>query len=381
MVAQSSSEGQEDGRTHVVSAHESPPDVERPEEHAHYLVMVAGLQPGRRFLIGAEPVTVGRVPPCNVVIDDTEISRTHCRVEGVGNELLVTDLGSTNGTYVDGKRIAGSARIASGGTLRVGQTLLRHDLRIRREVAAAEQLESDLAAARSYVDSQLPARLRDGPVLTDWLFEPSARIGGDALGYHRIDQDHFALYLLDVAGHGPGAALHAAAVLNVLRKQALPGVDMRRPGDVLSALNDMFPMEEHRDMFFTAWYGVYHRGGRQIRYSCGGHHPGYLVGPGRETATPLLVKNLLVGAKTGHAFVAAAATVPPGSTLYLFSDGLFEVCAANGEARDLDDFVPQLLAAQSGNVSEPERLVAAVRQVTGRREFDDDVTLLVATFL
>jgi hypothetical protein len=45
----------------------------------------------------------------------------------------------------------------------------------------------------------------------------------------------------------------------------------------------------------------------------------------------------------------------------------------------LDDFVPRLLAAP-GDLSEPERLVAAVRRLTGRNEFDDDVTLLVARF-
>jgi serine phosphatase RsbU (regulator of sigma subunit) len=380
MAAESSNDGREDGSTHLVSVRVTLPEPERREERGHYLVVVSGLHPGRRFLVGAEPITLGRVAPCEIVIADTEISRAHCRVEGTGEDLLVTDLGSTNGTYVDGKRIAGSGRIANGGTLRIGRQLLRHDLRIRKEVVAAEQLENDLAAARSYVDSQLPARLTEGFVLTDWLFEPSARIGGDALGYHRIDQDHFALYLLDVAGHGPGAALHAAAVLNVLRKQALPGVDMRRSEDVLSGLNEMFPMEEHRDMFFTAWYGVYRRADRQIRYCCGGHHPGYLVGPGRETATPLWTRNPLLGAKRGHAYSAASATVVPGSRLYLFSDGLFEVQAATGQMQGLDDFVPLLLAGGSGDTTEPERLMASVRRMTESSAFEDDVTLLVATF-
>jgi len=379
MDAKSPKDGPGDGSTHLASTHRALPEGERPEERGHYLVMVGGAQPGRRYLVGTEPVTLGRVAPCEVVIDDTEISRAHCRVEGSGNELLVTDLGSTNGTWVDGKRITGSVRVGNGGLLRVGRQLLRHDLRIRHEVAAAERMESDMAAARSYVDSQLPARLEEGPVLTDWLFEPSARIGGDALGYHRIDPHHFALYLLDVSGHGPGAALHAASVLNVLRKQALPGVDMRRPEDVLRGLNEMFPMEEHGNMFFTAWYGVYRQDERQVRYACGGHHPGYLVGPGRETTVALWTKNPLVGAKSGHAYTAAAAAVAPGSALYLFSDGLFEVRTTNGKEQGLDDFVPRLLAAP-GDRSEPERLVAAVRRLTGRNEFDDDVTLLVARF-
>jgi len=379
MAAHSSNDGREDGSTHLVSARVTSPEVERREERAHYLVMVDGEQPGRRFLVGAAPVTLGRVAPCDVVIVDSQISRAHCSVEGNGAELVVTDLGSTNGTFVDGKRIAGSARIPHGGTLRIGRQVFRHELRIRREVVAAEQLDSDLAAARSYVDSQLSARLRDGPVLTDWLFEPSARIGGDALGYHAIDEDHFALYLLDVAGHGPAAALHAAAVLNVLRKQALPGMDVRRPEDVLRGLNKMFPMEEHGDMFFTAWYGVYRRSERQIRFCCGGHHPGYLVGPDPGSTIPLWTKNPLLGAKRDHAFSGASVPVIPGGALYLFSDGLFEVPAPGGEMRGLEDFLP-LLAAGAGGSSEPERLVGAMKRLTGSNVFEDDVTVLVATF-
>jgi sigma-B regulation protein RsbU (phosphoserine phosphatase) len=157
---------------------------------------------------------------------------------------------------------------------------------------------------------------------------------------------------------------------------------MRRAEDVLSGLNEMFPMEEHRDMFFTAWYGVYHGAERQIRYCCGGHHPGYLVGPGRETATPLWTRNPLVGAKRAHALQCASATVVPGSTLYLFSDGPVRGAGGRpGSMQGLDDFVPLLLlAGGSGDTTEPERLVRSVRRMTQMSAFEDDVTLLVATF-
>jgi sigma-B regulation protein RsbU (phosphoserine phosphatase) len=41
-------------------------------------------------------------------------------------------------------------------------------------------------------------------------------LGGDSFGYHWIDDDHFAVYLLDVSGHGWGAALLSVSVINVL---------------------------------------------------------------------------------------------------------------------------------------------------------------------
>jgi sigma-B regulation protein RsbU (phosphoserine phosphatase) len=70
--------------------------------------------------------------------------------------------------------------------------------------------------------------------------------------------------------------------------------------------------------------------------------------------------------------------VVPGSTLYLFSDGVFEVEVEGGKQQQIEDFVPLLL--EPAGASEPERLVAEVRRRTGRKLFDDDLTVLVATF-
>lgn len=353
---------------------------EAPDEYRHYLFVADGFEPGRRITVGTSPVVIGRADPADVVLPDSEISRRHCRVEARGAQLLVTDLASTNGTFVDGKRIERATRIANGGMLRIGRQLLRHEYRSRLEVETSEAMERDLRAARGYVESLLPAPLKDGAVRTEWLFEPSARIGGDALGYHAIDQDHFALYLLDVAGHGASAALHAASVINVMRKQALPGVDMRRPGEVMRGLNAMFPMEQHGDLFFTAWYGVYVKQDRELRHCAGGHHPGYLVGSGRTEAAPVGTRNPIIGVPPDHEYEAAGIAVPPGSKLYLFSDGVFEVQDTTGRQRQLDDFLPLLLAPADGKASEPERLVGEMRRLTGSKVFEDDLTVLVVTF-
>lgn len=369
----------DDNHTHRGGAPTPPPELEAADRGKRFLCMVDGIHLGRRIVFQGMPVTIGRADPCDVVIPDSEISRAHCRVEQFGDEVIVTDLGSTNGTYVDGRQVSGAAKLPEGGMLRIGRQLLRHEVRSSREIAAAEWLDSDLASASSYVASLLPARLTSGQVRTDWVFEPSAHLGGDALGYHAIDERHFALYLIDVAGHGAMAALHAASVINVLRKQALPDVDVRQPAQVMRALNAMFPMEEHRDLFFTAWYGVYLRDERLLRYCCGGHHPGYLIGADRRGATALWTRNPVVGAKRGHDFTAATAAVAPKSTLYLFSDGLFEFKSADGAPRGLDEFL-WLLLAQSAAGSNPERVVREVKRVTGRKVFDDDVTLLVAGF-
>lgn len=80
----------------------------------------------------------------------------------------------------------------------------------------------------------------------------SSQLGGDSFGYHWIDDDTFSLYLLDVCGHGVGAALLSISVMNVLRTSSLVDTNFRDPDNVLGNLNAAFPMEQHNDMYFTA---------------------------------------------------------------------------------------------------------------------------------
>ncbi len=67
--------------------------------------------------------TVGRAARADFVVDAALVSRLHCRLEAGADRLEVIDLSSTNGTYVNGKRVE-RARLASGDRLRVGRVEL-----------------------------------------------------------------------------------------------------------------------------------------------------------------------------------------------------------------------------------------------------------------
>ena len=67
--------------------------------------------------------TVGRAPRADFIVDAALVSRLHCRLEAGDNNLDVIDLSSTNGTYVNGKRVK-RARLTSGDRLRVGRVEL-----------------------------------------------------------------------------------------------------------------------------------------------------------------------------------------------------------------------------------------------------------------
>jgi hypothetical protein len=81
---------------------------------------------GRRVGIGATVVTIGRLPECAVVLDDPNVSRRHAQVRREGDAVMVVDLGSTNGTRVNGV-VVREHRLAPGDVVTVGGTALRFE--------------------------------------------------------------------------------------------------------------------------------------------------------------------------------------------------------------------------------------------------------------
>jgi hypothetical protein len=84
------------------------------------------LEEGDEFAVDTAPVTVGRGGQNDLVLaGDDFASARHARIEARGDGVWVQDLDSTNGTYVNGTRVAGAQRLDAGDVLRVGETDLR----------------------------------------------------------------------------------------------------------------------------------------------------------------------------------------------------------------------------------------------------------------
>ena len=95
--------------------------------------------------IGQEPIVIassglklGRSAPADIVLPHKSISREHCIIGLANDELLVTDLNSTNGTYIDDVRISRATILPPGSVLRVGQLSLRHTIRTAPTRASAQ---------------------------------------------------------------------------------------------------------------------------------------------------------------------------------------------------------------------------------------------------
>jgi len=247
--------------------------------------------------------------------------------------------------------------------------------------ASQQVLANDLATAAHYVRSLLPPPQQLGGVAADWRFIPSAELGGDAFGFHHLDDTHLAVYLLDVCGHGVGAALLSVSALNAIRSEALPQTDFHDPGSVLAALNKAFPMERQNDMFFTIWYGVYRSSTRTLRWAGGGHPAALMVPPEPGAASTLLESDgPLIGAVEGLDFTDGETAVPAGSRVYLYSDGAFEICRPDGSMWAFADFLATLTTPSQEGESRIEGLLARIRDLSGREEFVDDFSMLELRF-
>jgi sigma-B regulation protein RsbU (phosphoserine phosphatase) len=245
-----------------------------------------------------------------------------------------------------------------------------------------ELLATELSEAAKYVISMLPERLH-GPVTTDWSFVPSVELGGDAFGYHWLDSDHLAIYLLDVCGHGVKAALLSVSAINVLRNQTLSATDFASPAEVLANLNNAFQMSRHNDMYFTLWYGVYDKQRRRLAYASGGHPSALLMTDSdaqSAEALELSKRGTIIGVFPDAQFDSVEVEVPPSSRLYVFSDGIYEIERPDGTMIDYHDFAEILTRSQRGTGSPIERAISSVREIRGDNQMEDDVSIIEIKF-
>lgn len=247
-------------------------------------------------------------------------------------------------------------------------------------LASQQALAAELSLAADYVISLLPKPIVAGPARTAWRYFPSTQLGGDCFGYHWIDADHFAMYLLDVCGHGVGAALLSVSALNVLRAQTLRNTNFCIPDQVLAALNETFQMQDHNDLYFTVWYGVYNPVTREIRYASGGHPPALLITDAGETHQ-LMTPNFFIGGMPDSTYTSDTISVPNGpARLYIFSDGAYEVDRPGGAMWTLEELESYLLLHLAEEVEEIDSLYRFLQEMCGETTLEDDFSMLKISF-
>ncbi|WP_162907827.1 FtsK/SpoIIIE domain-containing protein [Allorhizocola rhizosphaerae] len=92
---------------------------------AFEVLIVGGPQAGRRLPLAAgSALYAGRDPGCQLTLDDSQVSRRHLHIGAGSRQVSLTDLGSSNGTFVDGVKISGTVDVRPGQVIALGNTLL-----------------------------------------------------------------------------------------------------------------------------------------------------------------------------------------------------------------------------------------------------------------
>ena len=118
---------EESGRTMIYSA--AGRVVEPLEERARATNQSALLMlEGKRLVVGPTGVTMGRSRQCDVVLSDPNVSRQHAEIRPRGGGWMLSDLGSTNGSTLNGRRIDGPEMLKPGDEIEVGTSVMRFEL-------------------------------------------------------------------------------------------------------------------------------------------------------------------------------------------------------------------------------------------------------------
>jgi hypothetical protein len=108
---------------------ETPPPASRrgrrQRGEPRVLMISQGSQAGLSAELAGGMIMIGRGADCQLILDDDYVSTRHARVVATPNGIYVEDLGSTNGTYVNGQRITAPTTITLADAVRIGKTMLR----------------------------------------------------------------------------------------------------------------------------------------------------------------------------------------------------------------------------------------------------------------
>lgn len=246
-------------------------------------------------------------------------------------------------------------------------------------ILSQQMLATEINEAADYILSALPAEL-NGDIVTRWKHIPSTALGGDAFGYHWIDADHLAVYLLDVCGHGVGSALMSVSAINALRSQSLKAADFKQPSSVMAAINNAFLMEDHNNKFFTMWYGVYNRHQHTLTYASAAHPPAFIRMGDTTDNTELLeltTGNLAIGYMQDMVFKEACLQLKQFNQLTVYSDGVYEIEKSNGEMVSLLEYKEIMNSLKDIKITHVDNILKIMQDLQAEKgPFEDDFSLL-----
>ena len=237
-------------------------------------------------------------------------------------------------------------------------------------------LQNELDVASKMQQSILPTSFPETPEYEVYgNMNPARNVGGDFYDLIPMDNGRIGLCVADVSDKGVPAALFMMSSRTLLKGSA---IGMGAPGNVLSEVNTLLTENNETMMFVTLVYVLYDPETGVLTYANGGHCNPLVVHPDGSSIELPQTGGVALGVMPGLDYREDSATLNPGDTLILYTDGVSE--AMNAEAEEFGvERLQQLFANQPPNSARTaiETIMQAVSDFAGATPQSDDVTCLV----
>jgi serine phosphatase RsbU (regulator of sigma subunit) len=256
-----------------------------------------------------------------------------------------------------------------------------------RELAAANTaMRRDLAAAAQVQEAMLPSALpKTRHAAFAWFFKPSTHVAGDGVNVFDLDEHRVGMYVFDVVGHGPAAAMLAVAVARVLapgpnsfliRPDGHGGQRMLPPAEVATRLAERFPFDSGGEQFFTLLYAVLDTRTGELTYVSAGHlWPIYVARAGE--ARVLAGEGALPIGLGDETYMEQSIKLVPGDRVYIYSDGVPEAMNGRGELFGIERTLESIEAGRGATLAESvSRLWDTIERWAAGAAREDDATLV-----
>ncbi|MBL4915000.1 SpoIIE family protein phosphatase [Shewanella schlegeliana] len=280
------------------------------------------------------------------------------------------------------------ARLKAGlRNLELHNQLITKNIELDRAYAT---MKEDLESANLLIRRMLPSQTSFQGVELHYTHIPSAQIGGDMLGCMQLDEDHIAIYLFDVSGHGVTSALMSFAIQqsissnsasnsNVKRKKETdPFYSLRDPSEVLARLNRSYINQDDNNLYFTMVYAVLNTKSGLLNYAFAGHPPMIWLQKQQQQCLFIQQESFVVGMFDFADFQTEQVQLNCGDRIFLYSDGITEAESSDNQQfseQGLKQLVQDL--ADQPAAKQTDTIVETLKSWSGTAQFNDDISLLV----
>lgn len=257
--------------------------------------------------------------------------------------------------------------------------LARNQLRLQEINAANERISSELRVASNIQQGMLPKTYPPFPLRKDIdiyaSLTPAKEVGGDLYDYYIRDEKLY-FCIGDVSGKGVPASLVMAVVRSLFHSIT---AHESRPAQVVSIMNRTGCHSNEQLMFVTCFLGILDLPTGRLRYCNAGHDAPVLINDDKSVLLDV-VPNFPLGIDESFQYIAQEIIIEPGTTLFLYTDGLTEAMDINNKqftSKRMTDVIEKARQMhKTGATQLVEQMSTAVKDFVQTAEPSDDLAMM-----